>query len=335
MTVTSVLNNILTEIDAKIISDGITFNSIQKLIELRAYIKQATASSSPGSGGGDGPLTVAKLDLINIALQSVISYVQNIPQTNATLANIEGLIQVLSNLDALLNNVNTYIIDYIPRIEGNIERIKSSTETIDINVDNINILLSNMESNLIDTRNAVLSVVDLSNAQIQKSDVLIQLGNLTVNRLDNIITAINTVIARLDSLLTLATARNLKLDNIVTSTAQTKAVLDTILITDNANAVRLDDTVNRISVLTPGTFTIPSNGVAVAVFGVAPTRKYLLIQNTGNANIWIGFNSTLTAANGILLPVNGSIKFTSGDLYTGSIWAIKTSGSGILSTVQG
>jgi hypothetical protein len=321
MTVTSVLNNILTEIDAKIISDGITFNSIQKLIELRAYIKQATASSSPGSGGGDGPLTVAKLDLINIALQS--------------LANIEGLIQVLSNLDALLNNVNTYIIDYIPRIEGNIERIKSSTETIDINVDNINILLSNMESNLIDTRNAVLSVVDLSNAQIQKSDVLIQLGNLTVNRLDNIITAINTVIARLDSLLTLATARNLKLDNIVTSTAQTKAVLDTILITDNANAVRLDDTVNRISVLTPGTFTIPSNGVAVAVFGVAPTRKYLLIQNTGNANIWIGFNSTLTAANGILLPVNGSIKFTSGDLYTGSIWAIKTSGSGILSTVQG
>jgi hypothetical protein len=152
----------------------------------------------------------------------------------------------------------------------------------------------------------------------------------------------NDQIDLLNNLRTLTSISNTELNFIRTSSAGSENKLNTLTTLDTARNTKLD-TINTkldslisvISVLTNAAFTIPTNGLAVLCVPAQSTRKYLIIQNTSAVNIYIGFSNAVTAVNGLTIPPLGSMSFVAGELYTGDIWAFKTTGTGTLTLVQG
>lgn len=78
---------------------------------------------------------------------------------------------------------------------------------------------------------------------------------------------------------------------------------------------------NSFSAGATATIALPSN----------VNRILYLIQNTGINNIFLGFDSTLSVSNGLLIPVNGT---WTDELYRGDVWVITTSGSQFIYTAE-
>jgi hypothetical protein len=316
MTVLSVLQNALTEVDSKIVATDVNFDSIQRLIEIRASLQQALGVSSSGTGGttggtGDGPLTVARLDTTLVRLASLLTYVNDLVNYSVS---INSGTSVLPNIEAVISSLNSITTDILPKLDTWLEKILLDTNAIDVAVDSIANNTASIDSNLLLVSGYVTSIAANTNDQIDLLNNLRTLTSISNTELNFIRTSSAGSENKLNTLTTLDTARNTKLDTINT---------------------KLDSLISVISVLTNAAFTIPTNGLAVLCVPAQSTRKYLIIQNTSAVNIYIGFSNAVTAVNGLTIPPLGSMSFVAGELYTGDIWAFKTTGTGTLTLVQG
>jgi chromosome segregation ATPase len=255
----------------------------------------------------------------NTALGTVNS---NITSTNTAIAATNTALGTtnskLTGIDSKVANSNTLLVDVynaIQAVQGGINTSIASTDNI------VTYLSTDTQTDIEAVTTSIVSLESEVGASIALSNdifntLVVQEG--ATSSIDSTATLINTTLSTLN-----------------TTTAQSKVVLDALLVSTNNNATRLDDAVNRIAGLVNTLVTVVTNNSAVSITGVTTTRRYLLIQNTSTANMWIGFSAAVTNLNGILLPPNASIKFTAGDLYTGAVWAYKTSGTGTLILVQG
>lgn len=70
------------------------------------------------------------------------------------------------------------------------------------------------------------------------------------------------------------------------------------------------------------------------LIGRSPARNFLLIQNIGATDIWIGFGSQVAVGNGVLLPVNAQIDFSGGIVPQNEVYVVCAT-SGNIAVVQG
>lgn len=66
------------------------------------------------------------------------------------------------------------------------------------------------------------------------------------------------------------------------------------------------------------------NAAATLIIASNAVRREILLENMGSNDCYIGFDNTVTTANGFLLPAGATF---STDVYTGNIYAIRSAAS--------
>lgn len=118
--------------------------------------------------------------------------------------------------------------------------------------------------------------------------------------------------------------------------------IDTIPPTINENGAMLvaSDPTSPVSVksVSVATATTPGASVAVATSSGAliaanTVRRYLLLFNSGAADVWVSLGGTAVVGSGIYLPANGGgWEMPPNSIYTGAVTAIGAAASAVAVT---
>jgi hypothetical protein len=257
---------------------------------------------------------LAELDAKILGTDLDFYSIKNLIELRSYVQQAAGVSASTSTLDDVITKL-TQIAGYVDTLELKADTINLNTDALETQIISVLDALQQVQTyltgdNKVDIQAITAAIVSLESevsACVTTVDtILVELGLHT-----GTLSSISDNIAGSNSLLT---SVNSKLDTV--------------------NA-KLDAVINIIPTLTSSTATIAANNTANSLVAANANRKYLLVQNTSNTDIYLGFSNALTVANGIQLTPFSSLKFTVGDLYTGAIWGIKTAGTGTVSIAQG
>ncbi|MBU3721210.1 MAG: hypothetical protein FGM22_10780 [Burkholderiaceae bacterium] len=146
--------------------------------------------------------------------------------------------------------------------------------------------------------------------------------NLNVDQVETKLDTANGILTTLSADIALIKP---DVDDIRVDLANGVTINQPVAVTDNGGSLTVDGTVTANVVIPSGTVTnrsstITTGGTSQQVAASNTSRKYFLIQNISDTDMYLGVGYTPTTTTGILLSKNGSgITFESGFIPTSAI----------------
>ena len=121
------------------------------------------------------------------------------------------------------------------------------------------------------------------------------------------------------------------------TTADGKLMVDTeFMLSGTSLIVELDHATDSVttwpSTASTGTYNqVSISQSAAQIVAANSARKSVAITNNNVEGLYVGFNNSVTSANGFKLAQGQAISF---DIYTGGVWGIATSGTTVASYIE-